>query len=891
MNRIGAIGASLLLAACDVGTGSDIGPRLPFLPNASCKCVVLDDGGRAVSGAVVEVGNARAVTGRNGRGELFAEPRGRVLVRVDGTNGAAVAGDLLAAYTVAMSVTGRDLPAVLHVPDLSASGAATLSLGTQVAPVSVASAGGAVLTVGAATTVGAPAGVANVVVRLGDLPAVRLPGELPPPPAGALLVGQAVLVSPPDVWFTPGASIETADDLALGAGTAKLFFLDPETGEWTAVLGGGIAAGGRIVSNGAVSRSGIYVFAAEVAAATVTGRVVDAAGRPVPDVLVRVDHLATQSRGDGSFAVSGVPAVQADGSGRQTTVELFAGGEWLPARASRQFAVAPGIVALGDLALDTIATVNVRVQQVTLGRADAIRPVRLSTLEGAYAMATTSDAEGQSLFEDVPVGWFGFQAGRAIDGREVLYGQSVRFLARSPRWQDTFQFLARRPWYVGARASRVVVTDAIGGGPLFGAAVVQGAIPGINFVGTTREGGTVFVTRDFAGRATASLRSERDGQVVVSAFSIMVPDGDHLELPLHRVRRVPFGAFDRHGLVGGTVLGADPARDHELRATRRQSLQEWWDDIAEGIDLAASLPVDVDVAATHGAFRVGVPVAGGHLAVAETTTGGAGKTLQRFGVAADFVPVEGTLRSRDIELSAAGSTGFVVAGALAGAPPELDPAQWSLALALQQPSGRIVEVVRGLRGNHAAVGDDLVFTLPALAGAFVDHGWLALLDGSWPGAAGEVLRCSALVSLPRPSSLPAFPRGLVRFPAFPELHAPAPSAAVPAAGFTVEFALPPGALYGTIELRSDSPGEARSWQVVVPAFATGFPFVTLPAQAPSPLVAGRTWTLTLSAWFGDGPVAQSERPYRDLSTFLQSIGSIERGGWLVLRRSIEITTN
>ena len=64
----------LMLAACE-GDGSDIGPKLDTLPNASSKVLVLDDTGRGVAGASVavvgvDVPDFARVTGRSGRAAL-----------------------------------------------------------------------------------------------------------------------------------------------------------------------------------------------------------------------------------------------------------------------------------------------------------------------------------------------------------------------------------------------------------------------------------------------------------------------------------------------------------------------------------------------------------------------------------------------------------------------------------------------------------------------------------------------------------------------------------------------------------------------------------------------------------------------------------------------------
>jgi hypothetical protein len=891
----------LSLAACSPGSGSDVGPSLPKIPDASTRVVVLDDQGRGVVGATVTAGGARTITGRNGRGDFLATPRGRLVVDVDVDAAAARSGDQLADLRVALDVTGPDLPQVLHVADLDGGTPAVLALGTQGAPATVLSSGGARVQIAAGASVGSSATGTTVTVAAGDLQGMHLPGNLPVAPGGALLFGRGVCVAPAGVTFAPAADLELADDLGVGAGTARLFRLDPQSGEWSELAVGGTGAGGRITAAGAVAGGGVYAFAVEVAAATVTGRVLDAAPVPnrvadiVPDAYVRIDTVAVVTGGDGRFVATGVPATLADGSPRALAIELFAGGAWLPVRRALAAAVSGATVDLGDLQLDTMPAGNVRVQQVLRGRALALRPARASSLRGEVVIATASDAAGQTLFEDVPADYFGFQDGLARDFREVVYGQSVGFLERGRRWLDASQFFVERAWYEGARRTRAYVSDALGGGPIEQAWVIQGDVPGQGAAELTQEGGTVFVTRDFAGRATAVNRSARDGRVVVHAVSIVTPDGEHLELPLQRAWRAPVGAFERHGLVGGDVVGADPARGHELRVTRTLSTQEWWDEQVPGAGIGAppAVPVDVDPAVVHDRYVAGVPVPRGNIAIAETSTPGGLKTLQRLGLASGVEPLQGGRLARDVVLDAAATSTFVVPGALAGAPPELDASQLSVALALLQPEGRVVDVVRGLRGNHAVNGTDLALTLPPLDGALAGNGWLVLLGGSWPSN-GTTIRVANLVSLPRPtpSSLPSSPLGDVRFAPFPTLTSPANGAVVAAAdGITVQFALPPGTVYGVVELRADDGTERLLWQAWVPPVLTQFAFVRLPPEAPTPLVPGRTYTLTVAAYFGDGAVIGADGPYRCATTFLQSIGPVETGLNQVTSRAVQVTTN
>ncbi len=889
-----ALGCGLLVVACGVGDGSDIGPELPEIPDVSCRFVVLDDQSRGVVGATVSVGGTTAsgTTGRNGRGDFLAEPRGRRLVRVETENAAATNGDTLRTFQVATSITGRDLPAPLFAADFPLAASTTLTPGTQPGGVVVTSTIGSQLQIAGGASVGAPAGAVSIDLRLGDLAAHHLPGDLPQPATGGRLFSRGLWIEPADVTFTPAAVVDIADDLGLGTGQARLYRFDPSTGEWTDTSVDGTGLAGRITASGA-NTGGLYAFAVDVAATTVSGRVIAAAtpASSLPDVMVLVDHVKTVTDGNGNFVASGIAATLANGAPRSCVVEAVAGGSWLPVRTSVTAAVVAGTTALADLPLDTVLAGNIRVQQVLRGRAEVFAPARLSSLRGDVALSLTSDAQGQVTFEDVPAEYFGFQDGRARDTRDVFYGQAIGFLERGRRWLDAYQFFQQRAWYLGGRRTRAYASDAFGGGPVYDAAIMQGAVPGEGFAGETREGGVLFITRDFAGRATATVRTERDGRVLVHAYSIVSPNGEHLELPLQRVLRTPLAAFARHGLLAGTLLGADPGRQHAILATRRLSAQEWWDDVIEGMSLPTTLPLDVDPATTHGPFVAGVPATGGNLAAIEFTAPGGDKTLQKVAIAADAAPVEGARIARDLALDLVADTTFTLAGALSGADSELALPSLQLALALQQPSGRIVPIVRDLDGNFATSGADVTFTLPELNGTAAGHGWLGLLHGNYV-VGNDTLGVGALVSLPRGAAgLSSFPVGTVAFDQFPDIVAPAANATVPADGFTVQFTLPANALHGSIELRNEVTGETRLWQALVPRELTDFAFVRLPNEAVTPLLAGRTWTLTVSAYFGDGVVTGTTDPYRDLSTFAQSIGSVERGVWLVQRRSIQITTN
>ena len=878
----------VLLAAACTGGGSDIGPRLARFPDASAKVQLLDDQNRGVvSGRVSVVGTTiQALTGRNGRGDFLASPRGDLIVRADGSNGAATAGDRLGALQIAMTVNGTDLPAPFHLPDLPDSASALLTTGVASPNTVITSVGGTIVTVTAGVVINAGT-TEPITVRVGDLSSQHLPGNLPLAGSQTNLFGRGVFVDPPDATFSPGLDIDVFDDLSLAASNATLYRLDQDTGTWVSVGNAG-ASGGRIALAGVLTRGGLYAFGIGVPDRTVIGRVLDADGDPVGNVMVRVDHRVGMTGGDGRFSVDFVPATLADGATpRNAVVELFAGGAWLPAVASSTVPVSASTgtvpVDAGDLTLDTVLAGNLRVQQVVRARADPLQPARYSSLDGDVALLTTSDAAGQAIFEDVPAGFFGFQEARRRNVDDVFYGQAVGFLDGGRRWLDSYQFLFDRSWFIGTRSTRGYLCDSIGGGPIRDVAVIEGSQPNVGFLAYSRENGIVFAERGFRGRATAVVRTARDGQSIVHGFSALLPNADHFEFPLRRVLRTPLGGFDRHGLVAGELTGASPTALHSIRATRRFTVQEWWDDIVEGVPMQSSLPVDVDPATTHLAFQAGVDASGGHLVAIEFLSPSGDNTLQKMGVLSDFQPDEGGLTSLDVPLNLIADTQFALPGATSSVDPEVDLATLDVALGLIKESGRLVDVARDLDGSYDTVtANDLKFTLPALAGDLLNSQWLALLSGT-KTTSGVTSSHASLVTMAGTSTT-----GFT-FPEFPTLTAPAANTAVSASGFTTSFTLPAGAVGGVVELRSPGTNDLLLWQVLVRPETTDFTFVTLPVEADDPLQSGRSYTLTITAWFGDIDI-NSPNVFGDFTSYAQTIGIIEAGVTQISRRSISITT-
>ena len=876
------VALSLVAFGACSGEGSDIGPRLARLPTGSTKVQLLDDQNRGVvSGTVLVVGTqTRALTGRNGRGDFLATPRGRLLIRADGSAGAAVAGDRLAELQVAMDVTGNDLPAPIHLPDLPDSASATLQTGTQTTTTAITSVNGTTVTIPSGVNINSgPA--TPITIRVGELSPEHLPGDLPFAGSQTNLFGRGVFVHPANATFSPGIDIDVLDDLSLGAGTAVLYRLDPDTGEWGSVASA-TASAGRIALVGGITGGGLYTFGFGVSDRTVVGRVLDAAGNAVSGAVVRVDHRIATTGNDGRYSVDFVPAQLGDGSPRDAVVEVFAGGFWLPAVATSTVSLSANPADAGDLELDTVLAGNLRVQQVVRARSDAFQPARYSSLDTPVALLQTSDAAGQAIFEDVPAGFFGFQEARRRSAQQVYYGRALNVMSGGARWVDNYQFLFDRGWNQGTRSCQAYVCDSIGGGPIRDASLVEGFQASVGFLAKTRENGIVVGDRGFKGRATATLLSTRGGQSITHAFSIEQSSSDHVELPLRRVLRQPLGAFDRHGLVAGELTGASGSALHGIRVTRRFTKQEWWDDLVLGVPMPSSLPVDVDPATTHLEFQVGMDAVGGHLAAVEYTAPAGRNTLQKLGVLTDYVPVEGVVTALDVPLNLVADTTFSVIGAAGGVDPAVDLNNLTVALGLVSSTGQLVEVARDLSGSYAVAGSNLDFQLPALNGQLLGSEWLGLVSGSTVSG-NFTLAHASLLTLAGPAT-----SGFT-FPEFPELTAPLPNAVVAASGFQMSFSLPAGAVGGIVELRSETSNELLLWQGVVRPERAGFGFVSLPVEADTPLLAGRTYTLSITAWFGTIDIAALDL-FADFAAFTQTAGIIEVGVTQMSRRTITITT-
>ena len=886
--------AVLLLAACQ-GGGSDIGPRLEPLPAAKFKLQVLDDQGRGVAGAGIVIdGFGRVATGRAGRADLFAAVSGTRRVTVDGVPASAVASDRLPAlsFLADFDLGQGQLSFVMRLPDSSTSAVLALTAGAQAgnATLDDTAVSGALLQIlgGSAVSAGA---ATSIELRAGLLAADHLPGVLPVASSGTLLFSRGCFVDPPDLVISPAAALELPNDLRLANGAAaELYRLDPDTGAWADAGPAVVVNGGASLrSNAGVGRGGLYTFAVAVPqAGSITGRVLDAEGQDAGYALIRAGKACVQANGSGRFRLDDVAATWGDGSPRTVTIEARGGLFHYPSATTADITLVAGsVVDAGDIQVETTPVGNMRMQLIEEGRAYARERCVLSSQTGGMAAVTLFDDNGQAVIEDVPAGYNGFTLGHPgpITNDRVFEAQAVGFMPGGRLWQDAGAYLGENVWEPGGRNTRAQTLDRRGGGPLRDIAVVRGATANAGFVQFTREGGMVVVARDFSGRATAALHSSRDGREVYSAVSFDRPFAEHLEMPLRQAMRADIGAFDRHGLRRGTLTQANPALAHRLRSTARLSPSDWFEDVVLGEPLGSSLPTKLDPATAGGLdFAIGVATPIGQMAAVEGTSAAGVFTMTRAGIATGLQLPGGEVSQGDLPLALAADTGFLATGAASGLDAGFTSADLSVDLGLLRADNTAVDVARGLGGNHVVNGNDVTFTLPALAGSLQGDDWLLSFGAERSAGSGSVAQRSVLQFGTTSRSVP--------FLGVPAILTPADGATVSAAGFAVQYDVPATTSYAQLELRSSDSTTTWEWLVILHPDTRQFDFVTLPSQAPMPLVAGRTYELKLTAFRLDaGVLLQRPRPYNDLTSYWLSIDGYKRGVRALASRSITVTAN
>ncbi|GDY02240.1 hypothetical protein LBMAG49_15690 [Planctomycetota bacterium] len=892
MNQRTVLSVLCLLAACQ-GNGSDLGPSLPPLPGPSAKVQVLDDEGRGVCGAQVFVGGARAATGRQGRGDLFASINGPQRLTVDAAAASATASDLLVGLVCTVAMTGGDVPTVVYLPNVGASNVLVVNgsvpVNTQLNDLGNS---GATLNLSAGTLVSFVA--PSVTLRLARLAARHIPGELPVATSGAYLFSSGYLVDPLAVSFLPSATLEVENELGLPVppAVAEVYKLDRISGSWSRNGSASVNVAGRLVFD-TIDSGGLYVAAFAVPlVSTIQGLAVGGQNLSVGATFVAADGARAIGSNAGSFTLQPIAATLADGTPRRVTIELRGSGSWLPTKGLIETGVlvAGTTTNVGNVLVDTVPVANYRVLAIERARIEPLLRVGWGSELALTGSVSILNAQGTYTFEDIGLGNYGFSAAHPYDSNDLFYCRNSGSADLGTRWFDVDVFFGKVGWHLGGDNTLAYVSDQVSSCPAINAGLVQGTVDGQGLIGFVNQTGMLVVNRNFSGSATGSQQTRIASRSITSAITFMSPNCDSLELPVRRSLHPSIGNFDRNGMVRGNLTGFLPSSEQRLRASRLLVMDDWVGEVLIDEPIISRYPVKVGASVEPGKFMVGIASPMGNVAVAEGTDLGGHFTLAAVGILAGLAVPEAVVTPRDLPIDRPANTDFVAQTALAGLDPSFTIADLSFDLALLQPSAFVVDVARNIGGNlsRTGTGTDLRLRLPNLTGALVGSSWLTALHAEAHDATTattqRLLLSLAIGATPARSFLP-----------LPLLTAPVNGAVVLASGFDVGFSLPAAAMYATLDLRSEAPTnlvDELRWEVVVPPGTTAFRFWLLPSNVAKPLVAGRTYTLTLTAFAAQGGLREfNGSPYTDTIQFWQTIGIGTRGVTAVSSQKITITAN
>ncbi len=895
--RAGFAWAGLLLVlGCSRGTGSDIGPNLDVLPAGDYRVLVRNDAGKPVVGATIRVAGVgpTAATGSLGRGILRAVFSGRRLLSVEGDNAAAQNGDQLGVIAVAADTPdGNELPYTIYLPDVFASQVQNLAAGVQPATVVLddTAQSGAVLTVSAGDTVTFGAAISED-LKLAKLAVEHLPIGVPATTGTAALTSRAIWVHPLGAQFLPGAQLAIPNtELNLpAAASANLYYLEPTTGDWVLVGTGTENAGQIEAPVGSVTKGGLYCFAVDVAATTtVSGRVLDAAGFPLPGVLVRGPQASTRSNGAGVFLLPAMAGFDAGGVARNVNIELDGGRSLLPVQSLLPLALSPITLDMGDVTLDSRRVTNLRVLMVSRGFAVPYQRLRVSSSVGLTGDVGTSDANAQVFFEDLADGDLGAVSTVPRNGDTVLRTQFISRLNNGFADNSLRSFAQETFWALNIDGgTRIESRDQYGTGHLSGAYVIVGTVGGAGLVGQTDIFGGLQVGVPQSDDVTCVMQSTAGSSTVTSAVSFNSSLTGLLEMPIERPLQSKVGSFARFGMYQGDITNSlGVGRVRRVSSSGGMTLQDWMDETVLALPSTAATPVQLDPAVTGGSSYVrGVPAGAGQLVAIEGTDLAGVFTLERMAVTNGLSVLEGSRQVQDLDLAHIVGSSFSVTGGLLNQDALITDADLSFDLAGELANGLVVDLARMVSGNITPAGDDVSVSLPTLPPGLTRY-WLAL--GGSTSSAGAAVEQRSIVSF-----VDAANQGAGFLP-LPLLSGITSGDAVPATGFSFGLTLPAQASYAIVQLRSDTGSDVKDWTAVLPWDATGYSFREFQAGVPAVLEAGRSWTLKVTCVRASSPLLLGAVPsqfstYQKILTHWVGLKEADRGVDALSSVSISLTS-
>ena len=884
-----------LLSSCSVGNGSEVGPKLPKAATSTLSGLVLDEDGKPISGVLVSIKSSgkSALTRRNGRFRLDDPSRGNQILRLVGTNATADAGDRFGIWEQGLRVIeGRQavtLPIVL--PDLDSGTGAILSLGVQTATTSIddSSSSGAILTISTGTTISREGFSGSQKVDLAKAVSNAFPVPLPAS-SGALLSGKGVWIYPVDLSFSSGVGLSMDNDLGLSQGErADLYRLAPGAKEWVLAGAGTVASGGtRIVLDSALlPGGGLYTFVKDVAkSALVSGRIVDSSGAPLEGaVLVGPGGRSGISDANGIVQIGSLPRVDGGGSPLSADFVLVGGLGLEPVRVKFSVALTGDTVSLGDRSLDAKKVGRVRILTAFRGRVLTTGflelGIRGQALASAHPIPSTSFLDLDDLGTEDLGAWIRWVKGdRFFQG--VAFGIPDPHLTSLDLRSLVSETELRQAEFVGRMQARVVDQDS--GAPIRDATVQGRMDQNTGDKGTTDGTGYLLVGGEQNGIATASVKTQTSsGKTVEAAMSLVKVNNNIVQFPLLTAGETALGAYDPFLVFQGSLTGSvGSGKTRKLLVRTRERRGDFWDRLLGGISLAGDLPRWTDPAVSGGtSYKLGIPPIQARVTAVEGSLSSSVFLPERLGLLDDLKGNPGDTITKDLALSMPVDQSLTLV-----APKNLDPSFG--ASDLRYELGAELDEANALSllpesGGVSKSGNDYLIPVPKREGSLTGSEFLLSLHASSSGSGKSSEQRLLLKGGDRIEGKDFLPLPMIQSPS----HGATLSKVSPV---DVRWSQVSGADFLLLTIDSVSGNDRRHWKVFLPASSTSFQFKTLVSGAPSLLVSGRTYSLSLEAWrLGSGVAYQKNDGYQRLLGNLFSLRPGDRGGEAMSRTTIQFT--
>lgn len=882
-------GALLFCITACIKSGTDQGPKLPQLPEATAKGIVMDTDGNPVSNAYITVDSITTFTDQRGRFRLDNKPAQPKIVHVDArlTSVSAPGGGILDTLNVAGSfdaVNGVfERPIVM--PNFAKGVSASISVNN-----------GAILS---GTLTDPSTGVQLVL----DGAIATIPGtsatqatlrfvSIPPEAVTAALrvVGQEragiayFAISPSNLQFTSAPVARIADTTfgvaaAISASKAvspELDYLDPSAGTWT--VNGAATISGGFVRSSLVQDGGIYCLSVALPAqrrTIVTARLLDQNLEPLTSAIALArDGRASITDNNGLLAIPDVTAADANDTPFLVNLQMFS-TPYLTQHAMRADLITPQVgpgltTDFSDRPIATVPAGRVRVLPVFEGEKRANARVGAASMFGGRFEDSQFATKQGAEFWDVPVGYYEVTAVDDFNDANALRAAARGNVKIAGGSADIQLFMQRSRLRTPKQRGRVreVAVRSTSLTPVFNSFHMLGLNGSNNQLGFSPYGVGGF-GRALPGQVLTTAAQE----VSASAFGTSGLDlyrrrAFHSQLTEASLRRSPVSAFlnylpkgyDRASAFFGNVTqNTDPnavvpvngAYATEVRARHTASFEKRLSVVmgAEQEPGASLAQVARRPSTQDAAFEVLAPVGHATIALVERDAANAEANIgniTKVGFLSEEASFFAERKQRDVALALASNT--TISTTLAGA-----LAPQGISLVLEDSAGRGIDI--GAQSDFTYNGGNGALQVRVPSGA----GGRVAIVATASGATANGSSFEAAAANVTGETAP------FQFLTIPELNAPAPPVGekIQIAPTTtgISWSADPAASEIVIQLarvatQTESDGKIvkqdSEWSVRLPGTETNFIFPTTPSShknVPVPVFfeSGATYLLTIEA--------------------------------------------